>query len=307
MAEDLAVETIGLTRQFGRNKAVDSLNLRVERGTVVGLLGRNGAGKTTTIKMLLGLLRPSRGSASVLGCDCAELTPQVLSRIGYLPEGHPMFGWMKLTDAARFFASFYRVWKRDTFEQIVGYFGLPRDQRMRRLSRGERAQVALALTVAQDPELLILDDPTQGIDAVARREFLAALVALIRQEKRTILFSSHLLGDVERVCDRIVILDRGVLRADCPVDVFKQSVRRIQMRPDENTQAWEERPGVLNIERLPDACVVTLVDTDGSTLERIRASASGPVEVIDLNLEDAFIAYTSGRRVRTLDLTGEMK
>lgn len=303
MTNDLVVETASLTRCFGPQKAVDSLDLRVERGKVVSLLGRNGAGKTTTIKMLLGLLEPSRGCARVLGCDSRELTPQIKQRIGYLPEGHPLFGWMKLKDAARFFSSFYAGWRQETFEHIVDYFGLPRRQKMGQMSKGERAQAALALTVAQNPELLILDDPTQGIDAVARREFLAALVSLIRQQKRTILFSSHILGDVERVSDRIVVLDHGVLRADCPVDTFKQSVRRIQVSSQEDDSQWEQLPGLLKIETLGDTCTLTVVDVDGSAMQHIHQSARGPVEVTELNLEDAFIAYTSDHRKRTLDLT----
>ena len=304
MANELAIETASLTRYFGPQKAVDSLDLRIERGKVVSLLGRNGAGKTTAIRMLLGLLEPSRGRASVLGCDSRELTPQAKQRIGYLPEGHPVFGWMKLADAARFFSSFYGGWRRDTFEHIVDYFGLPRRQKMGQMSKGERAQAALALTVAQDPELLILDDPTQGIDAVARREFLAALVALIRQQKRTILFSSHILGDVERVSDRIVVLDHGVLRADCPVDTFKQSVRRIQISSQEDNSQWEQITGLLKMETIGNVCTLTVVDVDGSTVQRIRESARGAVEAMELNLEDAFIAYTSDHRKRTLDLTG---
>jgi ABC-2 type transport system ATP-binding protein len=208
---------------------------------------------------------------------------------------------MTLDGAADFYRGFYAGWRADVFDRMVQYFGLPRDRKLRTLSRGERAQAALALVVARDPELLILDDPIQGVDPVARREILSALVALIRQEERTILFSSHLLDDVERVCDRVVVLDRGVKRADCPVDTFKQSIRRVRVPKGHD---WSELPGLLTVEERPEACVVTVVDEDGSTVERIRGEASGPVEVVPLNLEDAFIAFTAERRKRTLDLRG---
>jgi len=276
MANEPAIEADSLTKCFGATRAVDSLSFRVERGEVVSLLGRNGAGKTTAIKMLLGLLKPSRGSARVLGCDSQGLTPEVKRRIGYLPEGHPLFGWMRLEEAARFFAGFSPSWRRRVFDQVVDYFGLPRGRRLGQMSRGEKAQAALALTVARGPELLILDDPTQGIDAVARKEFLAALVALIRQQKRTILFSSHILGDVERVSDRVVVLDRGLKRADCPVETFKQSICRIRLGAQEDTARFEEAPGVLNVERLPEACWLTVMDPDGSARKRICAQARGP-------------------------------
>jgi len=302
MNRKYAVEAQGLTKYFGARKAVDSLDLCIEKGIVVSLLGRNGAGKTTTIRMLLGMLAPSRGTCRLLGCGSANLTPEVKQHIGYLPEGHPLFGWMKLGQAARFFSGFYPRWKQRVFEKLVDYFGLPLDRKLRTLSRGERAQAALALTVAQDPELLILDDPTQGVDAVARREFLAALVALIRQQERTILFSSHVLGDVERVSDRIVVLDHGVVRADCPVDTFKQSVRRVTLDGKEQTRLLEGLPGLLQLEQTADVMTATVVDRDGSLVARIRQQAEGTVEVQELNLEEAFIAFTSGGQKRVLDL-----
>jgi len=299
----MAIEANGLTRYFGDVAAVDRLNLRVPAGSVVGLLGRNGAGKTTTIKMLLGLLAPTRGGARVLGCDSASLTPEVLARVGYLPENHPMFGWMTLEGAARFFAGFYPQWRQETFGRIVEFFGLPLGRKVRQLSRGERAQAALALTVAREPELLILDDPTQGVDPVARREFLSALVALIRRERRTILFSSHLLGDVERVCDRVVVIHHGVLRADCAVDTFKQSIRRVLLPSGAEPPAVENVPGLLGVERCGEGWAVTLVDRDGSRVGEITRRVGGPVQAVEMNLEDAFIAFTTERHKRRLDLT----
>jgi ABC-2 type transport system ATP-binding protein len=304
MDDQIAIGAEGLTRRFGETLVVRGLTFSVRRGAVVGLLGRNGAGKTTAIRMLLGLLEPSRGSASLLGCDADALTPDVRRRIGYLPEGHPLFGWMTLGQAAGFFSGFYPEWRQDVLDRLVDYFAVPTGRKFRHMSRGERAQAALALTVARDPELLILDDPSQGIDAVARREFLAAVVALIRQEQRTVLFSSHLLADIERVCDRILILDHGVLRADCPVDTFKQSVRRVEAPPGADPAAWQGLPGLLTAEQLEDTWVLTLVDADGSGLGALRARLQGELEPVGLDLEEAFIAYTAERRTRSLDLTG---
>lgn len=302
MSEQPAIQTDGLTRCFRRQAAVDSLDLRVPKGAVVGLLGRNGAGKTTTIKMLMGLLKPTRGCATVLGCDSRELSPAVLRRIGYLPEGHPTFGWMTLDKAARFFRSASPRWRQEVLDNVVDYFGLPRDAKLRTLSRGQRAQAALVLTAARDPDLLVLDDPTQGVDPVARRELLAALVELIQPGERTLLLSSHLLDDVERICDRVVVIDRGVMRADCPVDTFKESIRRVEVPPDEG---WADFPGMLWVEGRRESCVLTFVDTDGSTLERVRDRAGDEVAEAELNLEEAFIAFTSDRRKRTLDWGGD--
>jgi ABC-2 type transport system ATP-binding protein len=222
-----AIFTQRLTKYYGGRPVVHSLDLRVPQGSVYGFLGRNGAGKSTTIKMLTGMVHPDSGKAFVLGEDVAQLAPATRARIAYLAEGHPLYRWMTVGEMARFARAFYPTWNDALLEQILDHFGLPRRGKIRRLSNGQRAQLSLALAVAPDPELLLLDDPTLGLDTVVRREFLESLIQLIQLQGRTILFSSHLLGDVERVADRIGILVNGALRVDCPTDVFKESVRKI--------------------------------------------------------------------------------
>ena len=223
------IVTNGLTKYYGDHCAVDSLNLRVAQGTVYGLLGRNGAGKSTAIKMLLGMAHPSYGRAELFGEDASQLRPETRARIAYLAEGHPLYRWMTVGQAVRFTGAFYERyrWNQPLLEQILDHFELSPKRKIRRLSRGQQAQVALALAVASDPELLILDDPTLGLDTVVRRDFLESLIQIIQRRGRTILFSSHILGDVERVADRIGILVDGVLRVDCPTDHFKESIRKV--------------------------------------------------------------------------------
>ena len=159
-----AIVTQRLTKYYGRQRVVDTLDLRVPGGSVYGLLGRNGAGKSTTIKMLLGLVHPDRGRIQLLGEDAATLSPATRARIAYLAEGHPLYRWMTIGQAVRFARAFYPRWNGPLVEQILDHFGLSPKKRIRHLSRGQRAQVALALAVAPDPELLILDDPTIGLD-----------------------------------------------------------------------------------------------------------------------------------------------
>jgi ABC-2 type transport system ATP-binding protein len=222
-----AILTQRLTKYYGRRPVVHSLNLRVPQGSVYGFLGRNGAGKSTTIKMLTGMVHPDHGKAFVLGEDVSRLAPATRARIAYLAEGHPLYRWMTVGEMARLARAFYPTWNDALMEQILDHFALPRRGKIRRLSNGQRAQLSLALAVAPDPELLILDDPTLGLDTVVRRDFLESLIQLIQRRGRTILFSSHILGDVERVADRIGILVDGVLRVDCPTDFFKESVRKV--------------------------------------------------------------------------------
>ena len=181
-------------------------------GTVYGFLGRNGAGKSTTIKMLLGMVQPNYGRVELLGHEVASLPPEVRARIAYLAEGHPLYGWMTVAEAARFARSFHADrWNQGLLDQILDHFEIPARAKLRRLSNGQRANVALALAIAPDPDLLILDDPTLGLDTVARRDFLMSMIHLVQRQGRTILFSSHILTDVERVADRIGILVDGVL------------------------------------------------------------------------------------------------
>ena len=222
-----AIVTERLTKHYGGRRVVDSLSLRVPAGSVYGLLGRNGAGKSTAIKMLMGMVRPDSGTATLLGEDIGNVSNATRPRIAYLAEGHPLYGWMTIDEAVDFTRAFYPRWNDALVDQILDHFELSRRQKFRRLSRGQQAQVSLALAVAPDPELLVLDDPTLGLDTVVRRDFLESLIQIIQRQGRTILFSSHILGDVERVADRIGIMVGGVLRVDCRTETFRESVRKI--------------------------------------------------------------------------------
>ena len=202
MTEQPVIQTRGLTRYFGTKCAVQDLNLEVPRGCVFAFLGRNGSGKSTTIRMLLGLLRPDRGEARVLGGDSRQLTPELRARVGYLTEEHQLYGWMTVRQAGEFQSAFYPRWNEKIFRGVIGHFGLKPEAQVKHLSRGMRAGLCLALTLAPDPELLMLDDPALGLDPVARRSLVESMIYLTRRSDRTIFFSSHHLGDVERVAAR---------------------------------------------------------------------------------------------------------
>jgi len=291
-----AIRTDRLTKSYGRRKVVDQLDLRVPPGCVYGLLGRNGAGKSTTLKMLAGMVRPDRGRAELLGEDAQALSPETRARIAYLAEGHPLYGWMTVRQALAFTASFHSGAGRAEAEGLLDHFGLPPGAKIGRLSKGQRAQVSLALALAPDPELLLLDDPTLGLDTNVRRDFLESMIQLIGRRGRTILFSSHVLGDVERVADRVGVMVDGVLRVDCPTEQFKRAVRRVV------AEFGREPPPLPPVEGLvSDRPVGTrreLVFVGYGPAQRSAVEALGPVrvEVAELNLEDAFIAYTRGGR-----------
>jgi ABC-2 type transport system ATP-binding protein len=296
-----AIVTERLTKHYRDRRVVDSLTLRVPQGSVYGLLGRNGAGKSTAIKMLMGMVHADSGRSELLGEDSTTLSNATRARIAYLAEGHPLYGWMTVDDAVRFTQAFYPRWNHTLVEQILDHFELSGRQKIRRLSRGQQAQVSLALAVAPDPELLILDDPTLGLDTVVRRDFLESLIQIIQRQGRTILFSSHILGDVERVADRIGIMVGGVLRVDCRTETFRESIRKLILEFAGHPPDAPSIPGLVSWRQAGTNLELVLVGYDDSQREAVEALAPISIEVLDLNLEDAFIEYTRGPR-RSLPL-----
>lgn len=291
---DIVLQTNNLTKYYGKTLALDHLNLQVPRGSIYGFLGRNGAGKTTAIKIILGLLRPTAGGAELLGCDCQDLTASIRQRIGYVTEGHRLFRWMKIGELERFQRAFFPgQWDRKLFADMLEYFDLSKKRKIKHLSNGQRAQVSLALALAPNPELLIMDDPTLGLDTAIRRQFLEGMIQLIQRQGKTILFSSHILSDVERVADRIAVLDKGVLRADCSLDEFRLALRKVRFRFDQSAPVEVDIAGLLYKRQNENELELTLVGTDEATIEQWAAQAGAVYyKNIEMNLEDQFIEFT---------------
>ena len=298
------IVTHRLTKYYDGRPAVDGLDLRVAQGTVYGLLGRNAAGKSTAIKMLLGMVHPDRGRAELFGEDSRRLRPETRARIAYLAEGHPLYRWMTVGEAVRFTRPFYPTWNARLLEQILDHFGLSPRAKIRRLSNGQRAQVSLALAVAAEPELLILDDPTIGLDTVVRRDFLDSLIQIIQRRGRTILFSSHILGDVERVADRIGILVDGVLRVDCPTEHFKDSIRKVVLEFPGQPPPFPACPGLVSSQQVGRTLEVVIVGYNDEHRRLAESLQPRLLDVVEMNLEDAFIEYTRGPR-RALPIFAE--
>jgi ABC-2 type transport system ATP-binding protein len=290
MPDAISIER--LTKFYGPRCVVDVVNLHVPAGTVYGFLGRNGAGKSTLIKMLLGMVQPDAGHATLLGEDIRQLQPATRARIAYLAEGHPLYRWMTVAEAVRFTRRFYAHWNEQFLYSTLDHFRIPPKQKIGRLSNGQRAQVSLALALAPDPELLILDDPTLGLDTVVRRDFLESMIQLIQRTGRTIFFSSHILADVERVADRIGIVVDGVLRVDCPTDRFKSSLRKVVL---EFTGSIPEIPplaGLATKREFGGKLELVIVDYGDTQAAQLASLGAASIEVVEMNLEDAFIAYT---------------
>ena len=204
---ETVIELSGVTRRFGPITALDDVSLHVPRGTVFGLVGVNGAGKTTLLKHVLGLLKPQTGSVRVFGLDPVAEPVRVLPRIGYLSEENDLPDWMRIDELLHYTQAFYPTWDEQYVEKLLDTFALDRTAKVKQLSRGQRARTGLLVALAYRPEVLVLDEPSSGLDPVVRRDILTAIIRTISEEGRTVLFSSHLLDEVQRVSDRVAMID----------------------------------------------------------------------------------------------------
>jgi ABC-2 type transport system ATP-binding protein len=284
-------------KHYGRKVAVAGLDLSLPVGVVCGLVGPNGAGKTTTIAMLLGLIPPTSGRLRVLGLNPTRDSLALRQRIGYVPEQHYMYEWMKVRQVLRFARHVYPTWNDAECDRLTAAFDLPLRQRVKTLSRGQTAKLALTIALAHQPRLLVLDEPTSGLDPVIRREVLSMVHDLIRQRACTVLFSTHILSDVERIADRVVVMNAGRVIADEPLeDLRRRYVRAsflFRVPPGEDVQIRE----ALRIDKSQREWLVVF---GGLTEQRIReiAARCGASDCLlqPLNLDDVFAELIASPR-----------
>ncbi len=285
------IETVQLRKSFKRVEAVAGIDLHVARGSVFGFIGRNGAGKTTTIQLLLGLLEPTSGASTVLGMESVRESLEIRRRVGYVPEQHHMYEWMSVAEITGFVAPFYPTWGDGECQRLLRHFDLDPAKKVKELSKGMVAKLALVMALAHRPEILILDESTGGLDAIVRREFLESIVDMIESGERTVLISSHLLADVERVADQVAVIDQGKLIVQEPMSTLKSRVRSLRLRFDAEPPAQLDADGMLRAERHGNEWVVTVDNFTGETPQALKQRFSGSsVEVVDLGLEDVFVA-----------------
>ena len=228
LTPDLAIETRGLVKRYRSIDVVNGLNLSVPKGAIYTLVGRNGSGKTTTIRMLLDLARPDSGTAHVLGMDSHAERTKVLERVGYVSD-RPLLGGWTGEQLVRFNRGFYPRWSDELAARYVRVFDIPMKQRFRNLSRGNQTKMWLLLALAQQPEVLVLDEPTAGLDPVVTDQLLRVLVEDVAAEGRTVFMSSHHLSEVERIADWVGMIDKGKLLLEAPMEELRAKFRRIQV------------------------------------------------------------------------------
>jgi ABC-2 type transport system ATP-binding protein len=290
-----ALEITGLSRKFGAKLALNNVSLQVWRGRVFGLVGANGAGKTTLIKHLLGRLKPEAGSVRVFGFDPVADPVAVLGRLGYLSENRDLPGWMRVDELIRYTQAFYPKWDAEYAEQLRQQFGLDNSAKIKSLSRGETAKAGLLIALAYRPELLLLDEPSSGLDPLVRRDILEAIIRTVTDDGRTVFFSSHMLDEVERVADDVAMMFNGRVVLTGPLDTVRENHHRLVLRFDAPQKSPPRIPGVIGLSGSGQEWTVLC---NGRRPEVLAATASLGGRVVaeaSPSLDEIFVAWAGAK------------
>jgi ABC-2 type transport system ATP-binding protein len=285
------IETTELKKNYGKHEAVRGLNLSVQAGSVCAFLGQNGAGKSSTIKMLLGMIHPTSGTARVLGhrIDNEKESLLIRRKVAFVAEDKRLYDYMTVGQIIRFTKSFFPSWNEPLERNLLEQFELPPEHRIRQLSKGMRTKLALLLGFARGCELLILDEPTEGLDPVAIEDVLQIVVSLAAQGT-TIFFSSHQIAEVEQVADHVLMINRGKLVLDAPMDQVKEQYRHIQAVFPEPVEERDFRlPGIEKVRA--EGRTVSLVASHNvdSIVEHVRMLHAGSIDVLPVSLKEIFL------------------
>jgi ABC-2 type transport system ATP-binding protein len=295
---DYAIETEDLWRKFGKFEAVKGVNLKVLRGTVFGLLGVNGAGKSTIIKMIIGHLQPTSGRIRVLGRGIERDDVETRRRVAYVSENRYLYEWMTVEESIRFTRAFHGTWDDRKAAELLRRFSLPPDKKVRQLSRGNRARLCLLLALSFNPELIILDEPTSGLDPIVRRDFIENIVAEISEEGKTVLFSSHIVEEVERVADCVGIINDGELLLVSSLDDIKASYKRVRYATNGTRPEVAGMPGLLMVENGRHEQVLTVKNWGDEMVRALGERGVSNPEVLPISLEDIFVETVRAERER---------
>lgn len=292
MADAFVIEAADLRKNYDGVEALRGLSLGVPAGSIYGFLGRNGAGKTTTIKVLLGMARPTSGHARVFGlaAEAQESSVDIRRRTGFVSDDKDLYDYMDVERMIRFTAAFYPRWRRDLEQRYLRTFELPLERKVKALSRGMRTKLALLLALCRGADLLVLDEPTAGLDPAVSEEVLQALVAHVAGEEMTVFFSSHQIAEVDQIADRVGIIDRGRTVVTGALDDLREKFRRVQLVFDGDApDAAFRAPGVERVRR--KGRVLTVLSSAGAEgiLDEARALNPVSVDVVPVTLKEIFL------------------
>ena len=291
MSHDYVIETRALSKRYGRKLALDHLDLAIPRGRIHAIVGANGAGKSTLFRILMGFLPQTSGEARILGKDSQQLTPADRSRIGFVNEEHTLANWMRVSQVAAMQKHQYPRWNQQAFDGVIGHYHVLPEQKVGQLSRGERAGFNLALALAQGPELLVLDEPTLGLDVVAKRAFLESLLYSNAADDCTVIYCSHQMEEIERVADNLIILERGQLKNMSAPEEFTSRVSHWVADVPFKGPQLHTVPGLLEVQRLDGLHHYLVLDQDDGFERFLRESGARNVQSMPVSLDRAVNAF----------------
>lgn len=289
MNDEPVISMRDVTKVYPGKVVLDRLEFGVPGGSVVGLLGKNGAGKSTLIKCLLGLVRAQAGSITVLGEPAWNLSAEAKARIGYVPQNVELYPWMKVRQMIAYTASFYSRWNHSLVERLAREWDLPLEDRIGALSVGSRQKVGILLALGHEPDLLVLDEPAASLDPAARREFLAEMLGIADAGRRTVLLSTHITSDIERVADRVAILKDGKIIFHDELDALKEQVKQVSLRSAHPLPPRLDVPGVLRQRIEGPNALLSVRHASPELVANLQSRWEASVELRDLNLEDIFL------------------
>lgn len=294
MELNYVIQCINLTHYYGKKLVYENLNINVAEGRILGLLGKNGAGKSTTINILNGFLEPRSGQCLIYGENTQHLSPATKRRIGYLIEGHVQYSFMNVRQIEKFYSGFYPNWKRDAYFNLINKLKITPHQKISTMSCGQRAQVALGLILAQDPDLLILDDFSLGLDPGYRRLFIDYMREYAKAEKKTVFLTSHIIQDMEHLIDDILIMDYNRVLVQSPVRDFTTRFKEFTFELDRDDIELKDHPLAVNVEHLRNHYEFYTYGNENEVRQLLEnlGIAYRNFKEQPMTLEDAFIGLT---------------
>ena len=288
------VQMRNISRRFGHIQAMANVDLEISPGRIMGLLGANGAGKSTLLRHIIGLYLADEGECVTFGTDAAKLGPGELGRIGYVHQEGELLGWMTVRQLVRYVSAYYHGWNRELEEKYISDFDISLKDRVASLSPGQRQKLAILLAIGFEPDLLILDEPASALDPIARSQFLDLLLQIIQNEDRTIIISSHILSDVEKVIDHAVIMRKGEIVRDCSFDELREQYIKVTLT-SLNGELPTELPfrNMIGCEKSGSKAVFTVQGYTQAELEAKARDVNCKIETRTLSLEEIYKVVAS--------------
>jgi ABC-2 type transport system ATP-binding protein len=290
------IEISNVYKTLGENEVLKNINMKVDKGSIFGLIGPNGAGKTTLIKSITGIYKVDKGSIKINGEEIFE-NPEIKNVIGYVADENS-YNSFRVKELAKFYSLAYKTFNKDRFDEINKVFEIPENMYVRNLSKGMRTRLSVMLNLSVMPEVLILDEPTLGLDPIIKKQLIEILLDEVAKRGTTIFISSHDLNDIERICDSIAIINKGEVKYCDYIENIKKNIRKIQVafkdKVPDDLEKWKE---VINVAKVGKIYTIITKEYNDNFINKLRDAGMSFEEELDLSLEDAFIYSVEGDKI----------